>query len=206
MRASRGVAHPRSLPIVRLYFRMWSSRNSKRWQRRLVRAIPRRRHLRGGRLHRLLGEGLFHSELWAFTRRGVAEGLAIGLFIGCTPTMGVQIILTGLVAFMLRVNVPVALLATLISNPLTAPILYPLQYKLGVWLVGVPNAEELAEFSGAMRGFMRYARPLWAGSVAMGIVSSLVGWALVTSLWLGTAALRSRRARARTQSTDSGTA
>ena len=182
---------------------MWSSRKSKRWQRRLVRAIPRRRHLRGGRLHRLLGEGLFHSELWAFTRRGVADGLAVGLFIGCTPTMGVQIILTGLAAFLLRVNVPVALVSTLISNPLTAPILYPLQYKLGVWLVGVPSAAELAEFSGAMRGFMRYARPLWAGSVAMGIVSSVVGWALVSSLWIATTALRARRARARAASANS---
>lgn len=159
--------------------------------------IPRRRHLRGGRLHRLLGEGLFHPELWTFTRRGVAEGLAIGLFIGCTPTMGVQIILTGLAAFLLRVNVPVAMVATLISNPLTAPVLYPLQYKLGVWLVGIPDVDDLAGFSGAMRGFMRYARPLWAGSVAMGIVCSVVAWGLVTSLWIAMVALRRRRTSAR---------
>ena len=168
-------------------------RKPKRWQRKLVRALPRRRHLRGGRLHRMVGEGLFHSELWTFTRRGVAEGFAVGLFIGCTPTMGVQIILCGVAAFFLRVNVPVALLGSLISNPLTAPILYPLQYKLGVWLVGIPDAEELAGFSGALRGFMRYARPLWAGSLAMAAACSVLGWALVTGVWTAATAIKRRR-------------
>ena len=167
-----------------------------------MRALPRRRHLRGGRLHRLLGEPLFHSQLWAFTRRGVAEGVAVGLFIGCTPTMGVQIILGGLAAFFLRVNIPVALLATLISNPVTAPILYPLEYKLGVWLVGVPDAGELEGFSGALRSFMRYARPLWVGSIVTGALCSLVGWGFVTSLWIGTRALRRWRARSRRDRAD----
>jgi hypothetical protein len=165
----------------------------KRWRKRIVAAVPRRRHLRGGRLHRLLGERLFHSELWAFTRRGVAEGVAVGLFIGCTPTMGVQVILCGFAAFLLRVNVPVAVLASLISNPLTAPILYPLEYKLGVWLVGVPPAHELEGFSGALRGFMRYARPLWAGSIATAIVCSVLGWGLVNAVWVATSALARRR-------------
>ena len=158
-----------------------------------MRALPRRRHLRGGRLHRMVGEGLFHSELWTFTRRTVAEGLAVGLFIGCTPTMGVQIILCGVAAFFLRVNVPVALLGSLVSNPLTAPILYPLEYKLGVWLVGIPDAEELEGFSGALRSFMRYARPLWAGSLAMAAACSVVGWALVTAVWTAANAIQRRR-------------
>ena len=158
-----------------------------------MRALPRRRHLRGGRLHRMVGEGLFHSELWTFTRRSVSEGLAVGLFIGCTPTMGVQIVLCGFAAFLLRVNVPVALLGSLISNPLTAPILYPLEYKLGVWLVGIPDADDLEGFSGALRGFMRYARPLWAGSLAMAAICSITGWAVVTSLWAATTAIRRRR-------------
>jgi uncharacterized protein (DUF2062 family) len=176
-----------------VYFDKTDMRKPIHWRRRLVRALPRRRHLRGGRLHRLLGEGLFHSELWAFTRRGVAAGLAVGLFIGCTPTMGVQIIICGFVAFMLRVNIPVALLGTLISNPVTAPILYPLQYKLGVWLVGVPDAQDLVGFSGTLRGFMRYARPLWAGSLATAFVSAIVGYGVGTLIWLGGHALRTPR-------------
>ena len=132
----------------------------------------------------MLGERLFRPELWALAGPGVAKGLALGLFIGCTPTMGVQILLCGAAAFLLRVNVPLALLGSLVSNPLTAPILYPLEYKLGVWLVGSPEASELEGFSGAMRNFVYYARPLWAGSLLLGAVLSAVGYALVTLISL----------------------
>ena len=132
----------------------------------------------------MLGERLFQRELWALTGPGVARGLALGLFIGCTPTMGVQIVLCGAAAFFLRVNVPLALLGSLVSNPLTAPILYPLEYKLGVWLVGSPEASDLEGFSGAMRNFVYYARPLWAGSLMTGAVLSAVGYALARLLSL----------------------
>lgn len=140
--------------------------------------MPRRRHLRGGRLHRVLGEGLLHHELWALTEPELTKGLALGLFIGCTPTMGAQIALCGVAAFLLRVNVPIALLATLVSNPVTAPVLYPLEYKLGVWLVGVPENQAVAGFSGAFGSFVRYARPLWAGSFVTAAVVSAVGYGL----------------------------
>jgi uncharacterized protein len=181
-----------------LYLAAMTRRNrNKWWQRKVLRAVPRRRHLRGGRLHRMLGERLFDHDLWAFTRRGLAGGLALGLFIGCTPTMGVQIILTGFAAFFLRVNIPVALLATLISNPVTAPVLYPLQYQLGVWLSGAPAPSDLEGFSGALRSFMRYARPLWVGSMVMGVVCAGLGYALGTGIWLGGHAIAVRRKLAR---------
>ncbi|MEO5856154.1 MAG: DUF2062 domain-containing protein [Chthoniobacterales bacterium] len=166
----------------------------KLWRRRLFRAVPRRRHLRGGRLHRFLGEGLFRHELWALTEPELTKGLALGIFIGCTPTMGVQIALCGVAAFFLRVNIPIALLATLISNPLTAPILYPLEYKLGVWLVGVPEGPVVEGFSGALGNFVRYARPLWAGSFVTAAVCSALGYALA-KLIAGLAPLVARWSR-----------
>lgn len=147
--------------------------------------MPRRRHLRGGRLHRVLGEGLFRPELWALTEPELSKGLALGLFIGCTPTMGVQIALCGVAAFFLRVNIPIALLGTLISNPLTAPILYPLEYRFGVWLVGIPEGSAMAGLSGALANFVRYARPLWAGGFVTAAVVSAAGYFLVKIIaWL----------------------
>jgi uncharacterized protein (DUF2062 family) len=174
----------------------------KSWQRRIYRAIPRRRHLRGGYLHRILGERLFHSELWAFTHPQLAKGLALGLFIGCTPTMGVQIVLCGLAAFFLRVNVPIALLGSLISNPFSAPILYPLEYKLGVWLIGIPQPSELEGFSGTLRSFMGYARPLWAGSIVAGIISACAGYAIASGIAHATRLFRSNAKRNRADKPD----
>ncbi len=168
------------------------------WQRQFFRAVPRRRHLRGGRLHRLLGERLFRPQLWALTNPELAKGLALGLFIGCTPTMGVQILLSGGAAFLFRVNVPMALLGTLISNPLTAPLLYPMEYKLGVWLIGIPGAEQLEGFSGALRNFVRYARPLWAGGFVVGAICGVLGYALVRFIGISAGAVRRRASSAET--------
>jgi len=162
------------------------NRRHYRW----LRHVPRRKHLKGSRLHRLLGDKLFAPELWKPSRETLAGGLALGLFIGCTPTMGAQIILAGMAAYFLKVNIPLALAGSLITNPFTAAIVYPLEYRLGVWLVGVPEAGELEGYNGMLRNFARYAKPLWIGSLVMGSVAAAVAYALVTLLWKETQQLR----------------
>ena len=162
---------------------------------RWLKHLPRRKHLKGGRLHRLVGDRLFAPELWTPMRDTIARGLALGIFIGMTPTMGAQIVLTGIAACMLRVNIPIALAGSLVTNPFTAPIVYPLQYKLGVWLVGVPNVEELRGYTGTMRMFMRYAKPLWAGSIVSGLVGATLAYLLVAGIWSKVQHLRHRGER-----------
>jgi hypothetical protein len=148
-----------------------------------LRHIPRKKHLKGSWLHRRLGERLFAQELWRPTKREVAGGLALGLFIGFTPTMGVQIVLSGLAAYLLRVNIPAALAGALVTNPFTAPVIYPLEYKFGLWLVGAPGPHELEGYSAALRNFVRYAKPLWIGSIVTGGVSAAIAYGLVMLLW-----------------------
>lgn len=158
-----------------------------------LRYIPRRKHLKGGWLHRLLGEKLFAAELWKPSRQTMAGGLALGLFIGLTPTMGAQIVLAGISAYFLKVNIPMALAGSLITNPFTAVIIYPLEYQLGVWLAGVPEPGELEEYSGMLRNFARYAKPLWIGSVVAGGIVAAVAYGLVTLLWKEAVHLRAIR-------------
>ncbi len=165
----------------------------KRRYYKWLRHIPRRKHLKGGHLHRLLGEKLFAKELWKPSRKTVAGGLALGLFIGFTPTMGAQIILSGIAAFFLRVNIPMALLGSLVTNPFTAAIVYPLEYQLGVWMSGVPKPSDLEGYTGMMRSFARYAKPLWIGSLAMGGVAAALAYGLVTLLWKEAVHLREKR-------------
>jgi uncharacterized protein len=150
---------------------------------RWLRHVPRRKHLRGGWLHRLLGAELFAPALWKPARRPVAGGLALGLFIGCTPTMGAQFILAAAAAYFLRVNIPLALAGTLITNPVSAPVVYALEYRLGVWIAGTPKPAELQEYSGMLYSFARYAKPLWIGSICTGGALAAISYSLVTLLW-----------------------
>lgn len=156
-----------------------------------TRYLPRRKHLRGGWLHRMLGERLFHHDLWRPTQRGSALGLAVGVFIALTPTLGVQLVLAGLAAYLLRVNIPLALGGCFITNPATAVFIYGFEYQVGVWLLGPPEPTELEGLSRILRTVVTHGKPMWAGSILCGGFAALVSYLLVMGLWTGVGKLKS---------------
>ncbi len=155
----------------------------KRLRAYFSRLVPKQHHLNGTLLHRIAGESLFDPRIWKPARARISGGLAVGIFVALTPTMGVQIFLAIIVAYFLRVNIPAAVAACWITNPFTAPIIYPLQYKLGIWLSGIPEKEELAGYSGMLRQFVRYAKPLWIGSLISASFCSAFLYAGVFFAW-----------------------
>lgn len=161
-------------------------RHSINWKRlhdRFSRFIPQHHHLNDTLLHRIIGEKLFDPRIWKPTNKSISGGLAVGLFVALTPTMGVQMFLSVILAYFLRVNIPAAIVACWVTNPLTAPIIYPLQYKLGIWLSGVPRTEELAGYRGMLKHFVRYAKPLWIGSLISATFCSAFIYAGVFIVW-----------------------
>ncbi|TXC67466.1 DUF2062 domain-containing protein [Piscinibacter aquaticus] len=71
-----------------------------------------------------MGPALHHPRLWHLNRRGVALGLALGLFFGLLIPIA-QIPLAGGAAVLLRANVPMAVASTLVTNPVTfGPVYY----------------------------------------------------------------------------------
>ena len=57
----------------------------------------------------------------------VAAGWALGMFIGCSIPFGLQLIVSIPLAIMMRVSKVGATLGTLITNPVTIFIIYPVQ-------------------------------------------------------------------------------
>lgn len=69
--------------------------------------------------------------------RGIAFGLAIGVFVGVTPTIPFHTLLIVFLCFLLKKNITAACLGSwLISNPLTIPFFYVTQYRLGKYVLG----------------------------------------------------------------------
>lgn len=65
----------------------------------------------------------------------LAFGVAIGVFVGITPTIPLHTVLALMLAFILRASKIAALLATvLVSNPLTFFMQYYLSWRIGSWL------------------------------------------------------------------------
>lgn len=74
------------------------------------------------------------------TEHAIALGTSIGVFLGLTPTVGVQMltvmVLSALTRRFFRFNVMAALMAVYISNPITIVPIYWALYKTGSFFVG----------------------------------------------------------------------
>jgi uncharacterized protein (DUF2062 family) len=116
--------------------------------------------------------------------REIALGFALGLFIGMTPTLGIQTAIALFAASILKWNKISAALGVWITNPLTAPLIYGLTYAVGRMVLGIAGSPELPdEFSvGAFRTFMGKAPGIFgaltAGAVVVGLPVAVMGYHL----------------------------
>ena len=127
----------------------------------------------------------------------IALGTAVGMFIGMTPTVGIQMILVMIFAFLMRpifgFNRMAALIGVYISNPLTLVLIYWLDYKVGtLFIPGNVSREDFARilhydgFEGWWTAltelFLVVGAPLVVGSLLLATVSSIVTYP--TLRWL----------------------
>lgn len=145
---------------------------------------------------------LIHDPaLWSVHRRGVTKAVAIGLFFAMLPIVG-QMVLAALMALWVRVNLPVAVASTWVSNPVTfVPIYYP-AYKLGALILGVPHQEpqDVAISMDWLLGELATAwKPLFLGCGIFAIVVPVAGFLILNLAWRYTSLYRFKHRRRRTQ-------
>jgi uncharacterized protein len=69
----------------------------------------------------------------------IGRGVFAGSFVAFLPIPGFQFIAGGLLAWVMRGNVPSSLLATFLSNPVTTPFVAVGSIALGHWMLGIHN-------------------------------------------------------------------
>jgi len=97
--------------------------------------LPDRETVRSHRHLRRLAPLLKHPNLWHLNRHSVAGGVAAGMFGGLIPAP-VQMLTAAILAFIFRVNLPVAVATTLLSNPFTWPVIIVMAYGIGAFITG----------------------------------------------------------------------
>jgi uncharacterized protein (DUF2062 family) len=146
-----------------------------------------------GRLQRYLGDTLLHPRLWRLTAHTAAGGVAIGLFCGLIPGP-LQMLGAAIAALVLRVNLPIALITTLYTNPLTIVPLYVAAFTIGQALAGdgsavfvAPPDFAISAFGASMRAYGEWiaalGRPLVVGLVTLASLLAASGYILVFGLW-----------------------
>ncbi|MEM9171599.1 MAG: DUF2062 domain-containing protein [Pseudomonadota bacterium] len=169
--------------------------------RRFFKSIsPSRRHVIAQRWLNPVRHLLDSPNLWAIRRRAVAPGVAVGLFWAWLPMPG-HTFWAGLSAIALKVHLPLSMILTWVTNPLTILPMYYAAYRLGGWVLGMPPREFTFEMSlDWLTGeFVAIWQPLVLGCVLAGALSALIGYVLVDLLWRTRVGdyLRERQARIR---------
>ena len=134
---------------------------------------------------------LLHPRLWHLNRHSAAGAVAAGLFCGLIPGP-LQMLGAAVCALVFRTNLPLAMLVTLYTNPLTLPPLYIVAYEIGRRLVdgqdvGWPpgfTPDAMLAWAEAMQTWMMAAaKPLALGLVVLASSLALSGYFLTYLLW-----------------------
>ncbi|MDE0790337.1 MAG: DUF2062 domain-containing protein [Woeseiaceae bacterium] len=130
-------------------------------------------------------QNLLHDHrLWGIRRRTVVPAFAVGLFIAFMPIPG-HTLTSALLALTMRVNIPVAALATWISNPLTMGPMYYFAYRLGRTLLDTPLRKFQFEMSWdwVTHTFVTIWQPMLLGCVILGVTAAIAGYVTLDLLW-----------------------
>ncbi len=176
--------------------------------------------LRHHRWLRWMGPVLHQPRLWHFSRKGIAMGVAVGIFFGLLVPIA-QMPLSAAAAVLLRANLPMAVASTFVTNPVTFGPVYYGAYRLGKVVLGEPRATQSEAMAALRRAQAEEkaegARPTWSQRIARGVehlrtagkplavglaiiatLSGLTVYALISGLWiLKTRWERKRRLRER---------
>jgi uncharacterized protein (DUF2062 family) len=101
----------------------------------------------------------------------IALGAAIGAFWGVFPTFGLSTILSLLLYKMLRFNLPAALSAAFISNPLTSPFLLMISYKVGTIFI---HSDIKFEYKTWLQNISKIGYVLFVGSTIVSMITAFL--------------------------------
>ena len=180
-------------------------------RKRFGRLLPAPETLRSKRSLRWLGPLLHRPWLWQLNRRSVAAGVGIGVFFGFLIPI-LQIAFAAAFAVVLRANLPVAAVSTLVSNPLTYAPIFVAAYRVGAALMGETASEadaavikeEVREASATEviepRWWERFAgvgKQVLLGLAVFAVVGGAAGYFGTLLVWRVAVLARLRRRRAR---------
>jgi len=121
-------------------------------------------------------------EYFSATRKMIARGVFLGIFIAFIP-MPMQMAATLLFTPFFRFNVPIAIAMCWITNPLTMPPIYYIEYLTGSFLLGIEPEPVQMTLEWFSANISKIFIPLYTGALFYSILGSIGGYYLVNWLW-----------------------
>ncbi|MDD2906722.1 MAG: DUF2062 domain-containing protein [Sulfurimonas sp.] len=134
------------------------------------------------KLRALIEKYKIPPEYLSTNRKMVSRAVLLGLFIAFIPMPFQMLLVLAFVPFF-KFNVPIGLAMCWLSNPLTMPPMYYMEYLTGSFLLGIkpePVEMTLEWFSNNMDNIFI---PLYAGTALYSVFGSLLAYWAVNHFW-----------------------
>lgn len=150
----------------------------------MIRKVFKKRSFQKGKLNAFLDKYKLPKSYFGINRRSVTRAVAVGLFWGFIP-MPMQMLAVIATTPLLRFNVPIAISMVWLSNPLTMPPMYYMEYLTGNFILGqegIGNIELTMEWFKSNLGDIFL--PLYTGTAFYSIVVTGIIYLVMNRLWV----------------------
>lgn len=128
------------------------------------------------------GKLLHDPNLWHINRHSLSGGMAVGIFCALVP-LPIQMLLSAGLAILFRVNLPLAISLTWVTNPFTmAPIVY-CSYKVGAFLLGIPPVHISFTSEGLAEIAKHSWQPFLLGTLVLAVVMAILSYFIIQLIW-----------------------
>ncbi len=112
--------------------------------------------------------------------RYIATGMAIGVFVGVTPTIPFHTVIALALAFILRGSKPAAAIGVWFANPVTIPFLYIGSFRLGILILNkpIPFDTKFESITTLMTLGLDVTIAMIVGGAILGILPAIIAYLL----------------------------
>jgi uncharacterized protein len=128
----------------------------------------------------------------------IATGMAIGVFIGVTPTIPLHTVLAVALAFIFKCSKPAAIIGVWVGNPITIPFFYIGSYQLGAFLfnISTPFNPEHISIHQLMELGLETTVAMNIGGILLGIPFGVAAYFIILKAFKS---IREKREKAETE-------
>ena len=123
-------------------------------------------------------------EYLSINRKSISKGIAIGLFWAFVP-MPMQMLAVLAITPFIKFNVPIAISMVWLSNPITMPFMYYMEYVTGNFILGLEGIDNMdLSLDWFSDNWDKIIVPLYVGTLPFAVgVSSLV-YFIINKQWI----------------------
>ncbi len=149
---------------------------------KLKKVLPTHEKIKNQKMLKIFGKLLEKRKIWSLSRKRILGGVFIGVFVAFIP-MPLQMLLVTFLAIVFSVNLPITILLVWISNPLTMPFIYYIEYELGNLLLNVKDPIEFS-FETMNENISDIAVSLYLGTFVISTIAAFLSVFILNILWI----------------------